>query len=143
MLIAILSGLLASTQAPAAPARTAPAVEVGRFNEAAFPEAAIRERRMPRDAMLSRVEEILRERNCRLEGQTHRSFDIRVPYVVKLEPDGTPTRFVVADMGCQPLESFVGRVVLELTRVGDFRPTGQSDAQWYRSEVRFTVGAHD
>ncbi|HEY0011290.1 MAG TPA: hypothetical protein VGB79_00385 [Allosphingosinicella sp.] len=140
MVIAILSALIAATQAPAA---AAPAVEVGRFNEAAFPEAAIRERRMPRDAMLSRVEEILRERSCRLEGQTHRSFDIRVPYVVKLEPDGTPTRFVVADIGCQPLESFVGRVVLELTRVGDFRPTGQSDAQWYRSEVRFTVGAHD
>jgi hypothetical protein len=147
MLIAIASALLAAAN-PASAANPAPAqadiaVDVGRFNEASFPEADIRERRMPHDAMLSRVEEILRERRCRLEGQSHRSFDIRVPYVVKLEPDGTPTRFVVADLGCQPLESFVGRVVLELARVGDFRPTGASEPQWYRSEVRFTVGAHD
>ena len=139
MLIAIASALLASTPVPAS---AGPDVDVGRFDEAAFPEAALRERRMPHDAMLTRVERILRDRTCRLEGQNHRSFDIRVPYVVMLEPNGTPTRFVVAEIGCRPLESFVARVVLELTRVGDFRPTGASEAKWYRSELRFTVGDH-
>lgn len=136
MLIAMVSALLAAAPTPA----VSPGVDVGRFDPANFPQAALRERRMPHHAMLSRVENILRERQCRLEGQSHRRFDIRVPYVVQLEPDGTPTRFVVADMGCQPLESFVGRVILELARVGDFEPTGASDAKWYASELRFTVG---
>jgi hypothetical protein len=140
MLIAIASLALASTPVPAAPVAS---VDVGRFDATAFPEAPIRERRLPFDAMATRVENILRERRCRFEGQTYRSFDIRVPYVVHLQPDGTPTRFVVADMGCQPLEAFVGQHVLELARVRDFRPTGTGQPGWYRSEVRFIVGGHD
>ena len=138
MLIVIASALLASTSVPA-PA-TSPAVDVGRFDPATFPQAELRERRMPHHAMLSRIEEILRERQCRLQGQSHRIFDIRVPYVVMLEPDGTPTRFVVADIGCQPIEAFVGRVLLELARERDFRPTGANQANWYGNELRFAVG---
>lgn len=142
MLIAIASALLAAAQpAPAAVPAASVQVDVGRFDPATFPEAEMRERRMPHHIMLTRVEDILRERRCRLEGQSHRRFDIRVPYVVMLAPDGTPTRFVVADIGCQPLESFVGRVILELARVGDFRPTGAGEPQWYRSELRFILGA--
>ena len=133
MLTAIASALLASST-------VTPQVDVGRFNPQSFPEARMRERRMPHHTMLSRVEDILRERQCRFEGQSYRRFDIRVPYVVQLDPDGTPTRFVVADIGCQPLEAFVGRVILELARVGDFRPTGASQPEWYASELRFTVG---
>ena len=140
MLIAIASAFLAST--PVAAAGT-PAGSVGRFNEASYPEARLRERRMPHHAMLTRIEEILRERRCSLAGQNHRSFDIRVPYLVALDPDGRASEFVVADMGCQPLESFVGRIVHELARERDFRPTGAGEAGWYRGEVRFTVGAHD
>ncbi|HEX8642740.1 MAG TPA: hypothetical protein VF702_02370 [Allosphingosinicella sp.] len=138
MLISMVSALLAA--APVAPTVT-PQVDVGRFDPANFPAAELRERRMPHHTMVSRVENILRERRCRIEGQNHRRFDIRVPYVVKLEPDGTPTRFVVADIGCQPLESFVGQVILELARVGDFEPTGRSEAAWYANELRFIVGA--
>jgi hypothetical protein len=136
MLIAIAFLLLASPPAPT----VSPAVDVGHFDEATFPEATLRPRRMPHDAMLTRIETILRERRCRLEGQSHRLFDIRIPYVVMLEPDGTPTRFVVADIGCQPIESFAGRVLLELAGAGDFRPTGASRAGWYRNQLRFRVG---
>lgn len=140
MLIAIASVMLATSQAPPPAPGGAVQVDVGRFNPGEFPEADLRHRRMPHHVMLSRVEDILRERRCRLEGQSHRRFDILVPYVVRLEPDGTPTRFVVADIGCQPLEAFVGRVILELARVGDFRPTGADEPKWYRSELRFMVG---
>ena len=132
MLTAIASALLASST-------VSPQVDIGRFNPEAFPEAELRERRMPVHTMLSRVEEILRERRCQLEGQNYRRFDIRVPYVVMLQPDGTPTRFVVSDIGCAPLESFVGQVILELARAGDFAPTGAREPTWYTSELRFTV----
>jgi hypothetical protein len=137
MLTAIASVLLAAAQAAPAPAVE---VDVGRFDPAEFPQADLRERRMPHDTMLTRIENILRERQCRLAGQSHRRFDIRVPYVVRLEPDGRPTRFVVADIGCRPLESFIGQIILELARVGDFRPTSASEPQWYASELRFMMG---
>jgi len=139
MLIAIASALLAASSPATPPPVTA--VDVGRFDPSDFPAAQLRERRMPHDAMLRRVESILRERQCTLDGQNYRRFDISVPYVVKLEPDGTPTRFVVADIGCPQLESFVGQVVLELARAGDYRPTGAAAAEWYSSELRFTAGA--
>lgn len=138
MLIAIASALLAST-APG-PSAANVQVDVGRFEPGQFAAAALRQREMPHDAMLRRVETILREGQCTISGQNHRRFDIRVPYVVRLEPDGTPTRFVVADLGCAPLESFVGQVVLALAREGDFRPTGAEGPEWYSSELRFTVG---
>ncbi len=138
MLIAIASALLAASSPTPRPDV---AVDVGRFDPSEFPAAQLRERRMPHDTMLRRVESILRERQCTLDGQNDRRFDISVPYVVQLEPDGTPTRFVVADIGCPQLESFVGQVVLELARARDYRPTGAADAEWYSSELRFTVGA--
>jgi hypothetical protein len=134
MLIALASAFLAATPLPVGDVQ----VDVGRFDAASFPQAAMRERRMPQHAMLTRVEDILRERRCQLPGQNHRRFDIRIPYVVLLEPDGTPTRFVVADIGCQPLEAFVGLVILELARVGDFEATGSNRPAWYASELRFT-----
>jgi len=139
MLIAIASALLAASSPRAAPLDVA--VDVGRFDPSGFPAATLRERRMPYDTMMRRVETILRERQCTLAGQTHRRFDISIPYVVKLEPDGTAIRFVVADLGCPQLESFAGQIVLELARAGDFRPTGAAEAEWYASELRFTAGA--
>jgi hypothetical protein len=139
MLIALASALLAAST-PANPPVDVE-VDVGRFEPGHFTEARLRERRMPHDRMLRRVETILREGQCTLSGQTHRRFDIRVPYVVRLEPDGTATRFVVADLGCAPLESFVGQVVIELARARDFRPTGADGPEWYSSELRFTAGA--
>lgn len=135
MLITLASALLATS----APVTTAPAVNVGRFDPEAFPEARMRERRLPIEHILVRVEDILRERRCTFPGQNYRRFDIRVPYVVKLEPDGTPTEVVVTDLGCAPLEFYVGSIIRELARAGDFRPTGASEAAWYVSELRFTV----
>lgn len=139
MVAAFAAALLALSSPGTPPAEVQ--VDVGRFDPASFPEARLRERRMPYNTMHGRVEAILREEQCALEGQNHRRYDIRVPYVVRLEPDGRATRFVVADMGCAPLESFVGQVVIELARVGDFRATGAADADWYASELRFTAGA--
>jgi hypothetical protein len=143
MFASIASALLAvaAVQPASAPAEAAdePRVDVGRFNPEAFPEARMRERRMPLGHMLARVESIIREERCRFPGQTVRRYDIRVPYVVKLEPDGRVTEVVVTDVNCAPLEFFVGSMVRTLAREGDFRPTGASEARWYVSEARFTV----
>ena len=58
---------------------------------------------------------------------------------MKLEPDGRVSEVVVTDMNCAPLEFYVGSMVRELNRRGDYRPTGAPNARWYMSEARFTV----
>lgn len=145
MLTAMASALLAliAAQPPAdvpAAAADEPLVNVGRFNPEAFPEARMRDRRMPIGSMLARVESLMREQRCQFPGQNERRYDIRVPYVVKLEPDGRVTEVVVTDMSCAPLEFYVGTMVRELARRGDFRPAASAQgARWYVSEARFTV----
>ncbi len=116
-----------------------PQVEVGRFDPDRFPAATMRERRIPYEALLAPIEEILRERRCTIDGQTYRRFDIRIPYLVRLSPDGTATRFVVRDLSCAPLETLAGHIMLDLARFGDFRPTGRSQPSWFVGELRFTV----
>lgn len=144
MLTAIASALLAfapaqPADASAAPAADDPPVNVGRFNPEAFPEVRMRHRRMPIGSMLARVESIIAEQRCAFPGQTVRRYDIRVPYVVKLEADGRVSEVVVTDMNCAPLEFYVGSMVRELARRGDFEPPRSGRSRWYVSEARFTV----
>ena len=56
-----------------------------------------------------------------------------------VEPDGKAYRVVVNELGCAPLEAYAGAVVLELARLGDFRPTGKDKSSWYGSEINFTL----
>jgi len=114
-------------------------VDVGRADWAAFPELRRGSRELPVAAMISRVETILRERQCQLAGQDHQRFDITVPYLVLVEPDGSTERVVVADMGCPALETFVGSLVAALAAEGNFRPTGESQARWYGSNFNFNL----
>ncbi len=132
MLTAIASMLLSTVT-------VTPQVDVGRFDPDRFPAAAMRERRLPYEGLMPQVEEILRERRCTIEGQTYRRFDIRIPYLVRLSSDGTATRFVVRDLSCVPLETLAGYIMLDLARIGDFRPTGRSQPSWFAGELRFTV----
>ena len=142
MLSAIAAALLAvapAQPADAAPAADEPPVNVGRFNPEAFPEVRMRHRRMPIGTMMARVESIIAEQRCAFPGQTVRRYDIRVPYVVKLEPDGRVSEVVVTDMNCAPLEFYVGSMVRELARRGDFEAPRSGGSRWYVSEARFTV----
>lgn len=116
-----------------------PQVDVGRFDAERFPAAPMRERQLPYDELLPPIEDILRTGRCAIEGQSYRRFDIRIPYAVLLAPDGTAQRFIVRDIGCAPLETFAGHIMIDLARAGDFGPTGSAAPAWYVSELRFTV----
>ena len=113
-------------------------VDVGRADWSSMPALETVERQLPTPAMVGDVEKMLVSGQCALKGQTSRRFDITVPYAVLVEPDGSARHVVVAETGCAPLESYVGMVVLTLAEAGDFRPSGQSKARWYASELNFT-----
>ena len=116
-------------------------VEAGRANWNNYPAASLAPRQLPTPAMVTQVETLLRERTCRISGQRAEEFDIDVPYLAFVEPNGTLSRVVVADMGCPELETLVGEVILSRAQAGDFRPTGAPEAQWYASNINFNLSS--
>jgi hypothetical protein len=114
-------------------------VDVGRVDWAALPPLRAVERAWPTADMVAKVEKMLGERNCSIPGQSQSRFDINVPYAVQVNPDGSATRVVVGEMGCPALESYVGLVVLELARRGDFRASGANNTKWYASTLNFNL----
>lgn len=125
--------LLASTSVP---------IEVGRFNPSEFPEALKVERRMPQADLTNRVEQILAN-ECKLDGQTKIRFDIVVPYAIRLNPDGEPTKVVVKEIGCAQIERLVGEIALELAKARDFKIAHGAGDRWYVSEAYFTRGSEE
>jgi hypothetical protein len=111
---------------------------VGRFDPADFPNAQKIERRMPHADLNNRVEGILADQRCKLDGQTKTRFDIVVPYAVLMDPAGKPEKVVVKDIGCSPIETLVGQIGSELANAGDFKVSHNSGRQWYVSEAYFT-----
>jgi hypothetical protein len=132
LLIAAALGLLAS----AAGAQT---VDVGRADWKALPPLRVSNEALPMSRLVDRIEEMLRTRECRLPGQSDRRFDITVPYAVHLNPDGTTDHVVVAEMGCPPLETMVGRLVIERSKLGYLVPSGESRPRWYGDELSFVL----
>jgi hypothetical protein len=114
-------------------------IDVGTGNWAALPALKAKGVRLPTPDMITRMERLLADGECRFEGQSSRRFDITVPYAVLVEPDGRARRAIVAQTGCAALEAYVGGVVLKLARRGDFDPTGEREARWYGSEVNFNL----
>lgn len=136
MLISIVTGLLLA----AAPTQAAtPAVVAGKADWASFPALDRTPRPLPTGAMVDRVADMLERNECSLPGQSFRRFDITIPYLALVKPDGSVERVVVADMGCPSLEAYAGSLVLQLAGSGDFRPTGRSAPHWYASKLNFNV----
>lgn len=114
-------------------------IDVGQAQWTTFPELTPEPRNLPTGAMLTRVESILKDRECEMRGQTHRRFDITVPWLVQVEPDGRLSRLVVADMGCRPLEVYVATLVVALAQRGDIRPAPSPEPRIYASDFNFNL----
>ena len=118
-------------------------VEVGRFDPDAFPEAVRLDRRMPHGEMVRRVETILSEGQCSIDGAHEGRFNIVVPFALLMEPDGFTSTVVVSEQGCVPLETLVGQIVLAQLERGDFQPEHAEGERWYVSELAFALGVED
>ena len=131
--------LLAFVQPGPAPAVNIE-VNVGRFDPSEFPEVVRLDRRMPEAEMVTRVEAMLTDGRCTIEGAHDRRFNIVVPFAILMQADGTPDTVVVHEAGCVALETLVGRIVLAQLARGDFRPQHAEGERWYVSEVGFAMG---
>jgi len=128
--------LLSALLAGAAPAPIQ--VDVGHANWSTMPGLERIDRMLPTPSMVDRVQALLGSK-CRMPGQRRGRFNITVPYAVLVNPDGTASHVVVGETGCADLESYVGLIVLELARNGDFRPSGGAAPRWMSSEINFNL----
>jgi hypothetical protein len=88
-------------------------------------------------AMVDRVHEIARQGTCTVPGMTARRLDLTVPVIIQFGAGNSVERLVVKNMGCPQLESIIGGVALQLAQRGDYRPSGENEAGWYRTEISF------
>lgn len=115
-------------------------VAIGNFETATLPPLIKIDRQLPHATMTKRVEEIIKNRECTLSGQSSEKFDIVVPFAILLAVDGTAKKVVVHDTGCHPLTILVAEVVVSQAARGDFViPEGKAD-QWFGSDVYFKSG---
>jgi hypothetical protein len=136
MLAALLYAFLQAAPAPAADIE----VNVGRFDASEFPELIRLDRRMPEGEMVRRVEAMISDGRCSIDGATDRRFNIVVPFAILMDADGTPDTVVVHEAGCAALETLVGQIVLAQLERGDFRPQHREGQRWYVSELGFAMG---
>ena len=135
----MFGSLFAIAMTFAAQAGTGVQVDVGRANWGAMPQLQREPRPMVLEPMVRTVETILRERQCSFAGQTAQRFNITVPYAVQLQPDGGAARILVGDVGCRPLETYVGSLAMALAAEGNFRATRATPGTWYGSSFNFNV----
>lgn len=133
MIDALIAAILMAGAAPALQ------VDVGRIDRRALPALKAKDRPLPTPIMVGDVEKMLAAGKCRFNGQSPTRFDITVPYAVLIDPDGKTRHVVVQESGCKPLETYVGLLVVELARQGDFVPSAGPRPRWYASELNFNL----
>lgn len=133
-----LSGILALALLVSAPA-AAQTVQTGETDWSSFPRLKGKLRDLPTPTMVSRIEQLLADKECRLPGQEPEKFNIDVPFVVLLKPDGSVERLVVKKIGCPQIEAGVANVILERAARGDFRSGAPEAPSWYGSEISFVL----
>lgn len=139
--MSMLAALLLAVTAPAPVVDVA--IDVGRFDPADFPDLIRLDRRMPEAEMVNRVEAMISDGRCTLDGATDRRFNIVVPFAILMLPDGTPETVVVHEAGCESLERLVGQIVLAQLRRGYFQPQHREGERWYVSELCFPLGVQE
>ena len=135
MMISLLVTAALSAQAPAAVQK----VEFGHAQWDRLPRVERSGRPLPYLQMVGVAEQVLKDRQCRLEGQSARKFDITIPYAVFLGADGKAERVLVAEMGCAPLQDLVGEVVYQLSDLGDFKTGSPNASRWYADKINLTL----
>ena len=114
-------------------------IDVGTTNWSEFPQLTPEPRDLPIGEMLVRMERMLRDRECVMRGQSPRRFDITVPWLVQVEPDGRLSRLVIADTGCRALEVYVADLIINLAARGDIRPPAAPEQRIYASDFNFNL----
>ena len=105
----------------------------------AYPRLRTEAITVPSGDMVRRVQLMLQQNECEIDGQSPRRFSIDVNYAVMLDPQGNASRIIVQDIGCRPLELYVGRIAADIMRSGYVRVTPPAQPSWYGNRINFNL----
>ena len=105
----------------------------------AYPRLRTEELAIPSGDMVRRVQLMLQQNECDFDGQSARRFSININYAVMLDPQGNASRIIVQDVGCRPLELYVGRIAADILRSGYVRVSPPERASWYGNRINFNL----
>ena len=114
-------------------------IDVAQANWDAFPRLETEEIAVPSGDMVRRVQLMLQRDECAFDGQTPRRFSIDVNYAVMIDPQGNAARIIVEDVGCRPLETYVGRIAADIMRSGYVRVAPPAEARWFGNRINFNL----
>ena len=114
-------------------------LQTGSANWDKMPDIKVRMTHVPYWQLVAITEEVLRTKQCSLDGQSAKSFDITVPYAALVEPNGKTSRVLVSGVGCPQIETLVGITVLSLSDRGEIKSTGEPKARWYDGRLNLTL----
>ena len=116
--------------------------EVGISRDAswdAYPRLVTEELGVPSGDMVRRVQLMLQRDQCEFDGQSARRFSIDVNYAVMLDPQGNASRIIGQDVGCRPLEQYVGQIAHDIVRSGYVRVTPREAPTWFANRINFNL----
>lgn len=112
-------------------------ISTGTANWEKLPDLNLRGR-LPYVQLVLAVEGLLKKGECKLAGQTDKSFDIEVRFAVRVAPGGRATQVVVSDTGCTALNTLVGLTMFARSKRGDIEPEA-TGARWFAGAMNFTL----
>ena len=84
------------------------------------------------------AEQLLSKGGPCAQGESRR-IDMTVPFMIEFGPNRSVKRIIVRRLGCPQLETLMGGVVKQLALAGEYKPTGENQANWYRSQISFSL----
>ena len=83
------------------------------------------------------IQKLVTSGQCQLAGVSKRKLDMTVPFLVRFSPSGNVEHVVLRKLGCPKAETILAGAVLAMLKARAFRPTGENQTGWYRSELSF------
>ena len=71
---------------------------------------------------------------CRKRERRNQHVNVAVPFLIEFGADRRVKRVVVQKLDCPAAETIIGSAVMQLAKNGEYQPTGENDAGWYRGE---------
>ena len=127
----LIAALIAANHTPGT-------IEVARADWSAFAPLQTADLAIPNGHMIMRVERMVRGQ-CRPLQQANWKFNFDINYAVMLDPQGHATRIIVEDIGCRPIETYVGNVVASLVEQGYVLTAPPAQPQWFTSRINFNL----
>jgi hypothetical protein len=89
------------------------------------------------DRSLNQLTEAVALNKCTSVG-TEKHMSLSVPFLLEFSPRGEVQQVVVRRIDCPAVEVVLGGALLQLAKSGEYQPTGQNQAGWYRGVFEFT-----